>query len=274
MAFNPGISPGQIISNSEISNIFKCSPQGGMRKSNTLNILVLISDPKKPLYQDEWRGNILHYTGMGQKGDQDINSGQNKTLRDSNKNGVDVFLFEKLDKDEYLFHGQVKLAADPYQDEQPDIEGKMRKVWIFPLQLLNLKEPAPLPEEIWQAQLETSRKEAAVLSDEELERRARKSQGISSERTVTTRQRSRDQYVAEYVKRRAAGKCDLCGKDAPFRDTSGKPYLEVHHIEWLSKGGMDTIENAVALCPNCHRKMHVLNLVKDKEKLSALYGQA
>ncbi|WP_296863638.1 HNH endonuclease [Thermosyntropha sp.] len=29
------------------------------------------------------------------------------------------------------------------------------------------------------------------------------------------------------------------------------------HIEWLSRGGTDTIDNTVALCPNCHRKMHV-----------------
>jgi len=24
----------------------------------------------------------------------------------------------------------------------------------------------------------------------------------------------------------------------------------------LSEGGEDTLENAIALCPNCHRKMH------------------
>ena len=31
----------------------------------------------------------------------------------------------------------------------------------------------------------------------------------------------------------------------------------------LSKGGEDTVENAVALCPNCHRKMHSLCLEED-----------
>ncbi len=29
----------------------------------------------------------------------------------------------------------------------------------------------------------------------------------------------------------------------------------------------DTIENAVALCPNSHRKMHALNLVVDRRHL-------
>lgn len=47
----------------------------------------------------------------------------------------------------------------------------------------------------------------------------------------------------------------------------GKPYFECHHIDWISKGGSDSNENTVALCPNCHRKMHVLNDPKDVEKL-------
>ena len=54
---------------------------------------------------------------------------------------------------------------------------------------------------------------------------------------------------------------------APFSDKNGEPYLESHHVEWLSKGGEDSIDNVVALCPNCHRKMHVVNDVDDLEKL-------
>lgn len=55
----------------------------------------------------------------------------------------------------------------------------------------------------------------------------------------------------------AAGKCESCGKDAPFvRASDGTPFLEVHHIVPLADGGEDSIENALALCPNCHRKTH------------------
>ena len=43
--------------------------------------------------------------------------------------------------------------------------------------------------------------------------------------------------------------------------------METHHIEWLSKGGSDTIDNTVALCPNCHRKMHIVNDERDTETL-------
>jgi len=56
---------------------------------------------------------------------------------------------------------------------------------------------------------------------------------------------------------RAQGKCEECKTTAPFiRKKDNTPYLEVHHIKQLAHGGEDTIENSVALCPNCHRQMH------------------
>ncbi|HGS4883714.1 TPA: HNH endonuclease [Vibrio parahaemolyticus] len=56
---------------------------------------------------------------------------------------------------------------------------------------------------------------------------------------------------------RAKGKCENCGDDAPFlRKSDNTPYLEVHHIEMLSAGGLDCITNTEALCPNCHRERH------------------
>jgi HNH endonuclease len=67
----------------------------------------------------------------------------------------------------------------------------------------------------------------------------------------------RNQVVVAAVLHRANGKCEKCKCDAPFlRNTDNTPYLEVHHIVTLAEGGDDTIENAIALCPNCHRKAH------------------
>jgi len=55
----------------------------------------------------------------------------------------------------------------------------------------------------------------------------------------------------------ANGMCERCAKPAPFfRKKDGEPYLEVHHIKLLADGGEDTVENAMALCPNCHRQLH------------------
>ncbi len=56
---------------------------------------------------------------------------------------------------------------------------------------------------------------------------------------------------------RARGCCESCKRPAPFyRVTDGAPFLEVHHKVTLADGGEDSVENAVALCPNCHRQSH------------------
>jgi len=62
--------------------------------------------------------------------------------------------------------------------------------------------------------------------------------------------------IAEQLDR-AKGKCQSCKKAAPFnRASNGTPYLEVHHIIPLSQEGDDTLDNTIALCPNCHRQEH------------------
>ncbi|MCQ2530938.1 MAG: HNH endonuclease [Lachnospiraceae bacterium] len=110
--------------------------------------------------------------------------------------------------------------------------------------------------------------ETSLLADEKLRQQA-KAHETSQIKTkeVVTEQKSRDSKIAEYAKRRANGICQLCGQPAPFKDEKGRPYLESHHIDWLANGGSDTIENTVALCPNCHRKMHILKYAEDIAKL-------
>ena len=74
---------------------------------------------------------------------------------------------------------------------------------------------------------------------------------------VTSLVYKRNPDVVAEVLYRANGYCENCGKFAPFnRRIDNTPYLEVHHKQPLSKGGEDSINNAVALCPNCHRKAH------------------
>jgi 5-methylcytosine-specific restriction enzyme A len=68
---------------------------------------------------------------------------------------------------------------------------------------------------------------------------------------------ARNPDVVAEVMLRANGKCEGCQRDAPFlRRKDGTPYLEMHHIKQLADGGEDTVENALALCPNCHRQRH------------------
>lgn len=68
----------------------------------------------------------------------------------------------------------------------------------------------------------------------------------------------RNADVVAAVLLRANGSCELCNKPAPFtRKSDGTPFLEVHHKKWLANGGEDSVENAIALCPNCHRQQHL-----------------
>ncbi len=67
----------------------------------------------------------------------------------------------------------------------------------------------------------------------------------------------RNPDVIAEVLERAQGICEACSAVAPFiRRSDGTPYLEVHHKTRLADGGEDTVQNAVALCPNCHRRQH------------------
>ncbi|GMV68103.1 MAG: hypothetical protein AMXMBFR76_05420 [Pseudomonadota bacterium] len=67
----------------------------------------------------------------------------------------------------------------------------------------------------------------------------------------------RNPDVVAEVLFQAAGNCQRCAKPAPFnRESDGTPYLEVHHRVPLAIGGEDTVANAIALCPNCHRELH------------------
>lgn len=267
MSFDPGLSPGQIIDNQELTDIFKCSTQGGMRRSKATNTLVLVSNHTKSLYEDVWKGGLFHYTGMGTLGDQSLNFMQNKTLVKSVTNGVGLFVFEVFTTKSYTYIGQADLAAEPYQELQADDQGQIRKVWMFPLKIRGGRPPAPVPEEALAKQQARRERTVKKLNDQELHERARLARRIPGQRTTVTKSYQRDPNVVMWVRRVAKGKCQLCGQPAPFFDKHGEPYLECHYIEWLSEGGEDSIENAVALCPNCHRKMHTLNLAEDLQTL-------
>lgn len=131
--FDPKLEIGQIIKNDDIVRIFKCGNMGGMRRSKTTNTLVIVSDYTKGLYHDKWIGGVLHYTGMGKFGDQDINWAQNATLAKCESNGVDVHLFEVIDAGEYIYCGRIELVEKPYTDTQPGEDGADRLVWMFPI---------------------------------------------------------------------------------------------------------------------------------------------
>ena len=92
--------------------------------------------------------------------------------------------------------------------------------------------------------------------------------GPGGRRNRTSNTFIRSSSVVKETRRRAGGICQYCRKKAPFIDKDGNPYLEVHHINWLSRGGKDSTDNTVALCPNCHTRMHILDNPADRKILT------
>ena len=145
----------------------------------------------------------------------------------------------------------------------------MRKVWIFPL---TLDSGGIVPKEYINEYEKEKKKQVKKLSVDQLKNQAVKSSSkTSSYRQAISKQYTRNQSIARYTKLKANGICELCEKPAPFFDKDGEPYLESHHVVWLERGGADSIDNTVALCPNCHKKMHV---VEDKNDFNKLYNIA
>jgi 5-methylcytosine-specific restriction protein A len=262
-------SPGDVLTNETISQRFAVGNMGRMRRSTKRNLLVLISDPFKGLYQDRWEDDVLHYTGMGPAGDQSLSYAQNRTLNESPTTKIPVHLLEAMEPFKYTYAGEVKLVGAPYQEEQLDDEKHARQVWMFPVRLKPGGAIPVLTEEQARVIEASHAQKARQLSDDELKARAKRGEGKPATRTAQTTAYVRDAAVAEYAKRLAKGLCDLCEMPAPFKNKKNEDYLECHHIVWLAKGGEDTIANTIALCPNCHRKVHVLNRKTDREKLTA-----
>ncbi len=52
--------PGATLNNEQLIARFRCSPQGGMRRSKETNTLVIVSNHVSSVYDDRWIGDVLH----------------------------------------------------------------------------------------------------------------------------------------------------------------------------------------------------------------------
>lgn len=58
-----------------------------------------------------------------------------------------------------------------------------------------------------------------------------------------------DPALRALVKARAGGRCECCAERLPA-------HYECHHRKLRSRGGQDSATNLVALCNECHRRIH------------------
>ena len=99
---------------------------------NDHHLLVLTTAFDGSTHHDRWVGDTFFYKGMGLHGDQSLSFAQNRTLADSTRTGIPVFLFEKLRADAYRFVGRVHLVGAPRPETQLDVDDRERTVWVFP----------------------------------------------------------------------------------------------------------------------------------------------
>jgi 5-methylcytosine-specific restriction protein A len=216
-------------------------------------------------YRDDWtEDGIFLYTGEGQVGDMTFVRG-NRAIHDHVADGKDLHLFK------YAGRGQVRymsqMVCTGYQERQAlDKEGNERRVIVFELTPLDaFGGPGDEAEEqgLWKQPLNVLRERALATSYT-----ARK----PAERKQLVRYRS--SAVRAYVLKRAAGVCEGCGSEAPFRTSDGRPYLEPHHIRRLSDGGPDHPRWVAALCPNCHSRAHYsVDRAKFNKRLIGIVGK-
>ena len=128
------LNPGEVIDNATLSRVFGVANTGGMRRNLALNHLVLIADWTRTAgVKNRWQGDVLHFAGQG-AGDQAMTK-QNRTLKRSPTTQETVHLLEVTEPGRYVYRGRVALAGEPYQEQQPDAQGRPRDVWMFPLRL-------------------------------------------------------------------------------------------------------------------------------------------
>jgi 5-methylcytosine-specific restriction enzyme A len=208
-------------------------------------------------YHDGWTPEgVFQYTGEGQRGDMSFVRG-NRAIRDHEKDGKDLYLFEQAGRGRVRYIGQM-FCAGYHERPGPDVAGSQRKIIVFELVPTEfLAETAEPPE---QDPKRFAEDRLWSMAFAELRRLA---VGVGT-RPVTIRERTavariRSQAVRVYVLRRANDTCEGCGNPAPFVTPTGHAYLEPHHIRRLTDGGADDPISVAAVCPNCHRRAHHAN---------------
>jgi 5-methylcytosine-specific restriction protein A len=188
------------------------------------------------------------YTGEGVQGDMTMD-GRNKSIHDHQANNEELHLFEDT---EYpwivIYRGQYKYDSHRWE-EHPDENGNPRDAIRFRLVPVGGKK------------VEIS-SDVSVLSDKKLYENAKRSSPQTGEpepgssTTSSGQSYTRSEVVKQFALRMAEGVCQGCDEEAPFIDSDGDPYLEVHHLHSRADGGADDPENVLAICPNCHRRVH------------------
>jgi len=232
---------------SDIHARFGGQQQGGIITPADHAVVIIITGEEglQHGYADRYRPDgVFEYFGEGQVGDMQLQRG-NRAISEHSALGKSLLLFRQT-ADGIRFEGEMVYEGH-HVERAPDRTGAQRNAIVFELRPLEaiaeIIETEVVPSG---ANLQGLRERALTAASVPLQ--------PSTQGPRNVYQRSRD--VRNYVLTRADGNCEGCSSPAPFRRSNGNPYLEPHHLRRLSDGGPDHPAHVIALCPNCHRRVH------------------
>lgn len=123
-----------------------------------------------------------------------------------------------------------------------------------------------LPEEQLEASLLLNDEEAVqnLLQDEDA--------GIARQRReyLYRQAPTRNKKLVRELQKMYDGKCQVCLWNP--KGVYGEFLCHGHHIHWLSRGGEDTIENMILICPNHHSAIHGCDAPLDYGDMAFEFG--
>jgi 5-methylcytosine-specific restriction enzyme A len=231
----------------DIHKRFGGQQQGGIITPVQDSLVIIITGEQglEHGYADRYRADgVFEYFGEGQVGDMRLRAG-NRAIAEHSAQGKGLLLFRKA-SDGLRFEGE--MVCEGYHVEAaPDRTGAERKAIVFELRALEAV--------VEKVDTESAPSNMALKDLRQLAFSAA-SQASHPPSTGKRNVYERSQDVRVYVLVRANGKCEGCSAPAPFLRSDGTPYLEPHHLRRLSDGGPDHPAHVIALCPNCHRRVH------------------
>ena len=151
MAIDLPFEEGDWVDSQTWSKAFGVSPYRGITPSNKYKLIVCISvaESEGVPYQDKWyhrsEWDGVAYTGEGLKGDMTLTKGNGRLEKEKS-----AYFFRKIEgENKYLYCGKFIMVEEPGNrnprvEQQPDVDGKMRNVWIFNMKYAKGRYPEKL----------------------------------------------------------------------------------------------------------------------------------
>jgi 5-methylcytosine-specific restriction protein A len=237
---------GRVYRRSELHDDYGGQRQGGISTPRQHPVIFIFTGTGGLVhgYADEWDADgVFHYYGEGRTGDMKF-SGGNAAICDHAENEQEIHLFEKVAGAGVRYLGEMICSGHEWRIAK-DSAGEERQAIVFQLvrtTAMPAQDHAPPPAGGSLADL------AAVADADPTEE--------SGPREGLRKTYARSEALKRYVRARADGRCEGCGEEAPFLSMDGDGYLEAHHTNRRSDTGPGNRKTVIALCPNCHSRVH------------------